>query len=113
VGFSRNSNRTANKTNAGVEPLTSLTFQEANLAHYGLVRSQCEKSVFVLTKTEKYSGSAAVAYLLKLRGNRALGWAIQNSGWLGQSGYRWIASHRDSFVIRWVTRYLEWVTREK
>ena len=93
--------------------VTSLTFQEANLAHYGLVRSQCEKSVFVLTKTEKYSGSAAVAYLLKLRGNRALGWAIQNSGWLGQSGYRWIASHRDSFVIRWVTRYLEWVTREK
>jgi len=91
--------------------VTPLIFQEANLDEYGLVRSQCEQSVYVLTKTEKYSGAAAVAYLLKLRGNRVLAWAIDSSGPVGQAGYRWIASHRNSLMIRIVTRYLEWVTR--
>jgi predicted DCC family thiol-disulfide oxidoreductase YuxK len=93
--------------------ITAISFQEANLDQYGLVRSECEKSVFVVTKEVNLSGATAVAYLLKLRGNSILAWIIQSSGWIGESGYRWVASHRDSLVIRVVTKYVEGVVSRK
>ena len=87
--------------------ITSISFQEANLDQYGLVRSECEKSVFVVTKEVNLSGAGAVSYLLKLRGNSILARILQSSGWIGESGYRWVASHRDSFIIRMITMYFE------
>jgi predicted DCC family thiol-disulfide oxidoreductase YuxK len=93
--------------------ISAISYQEANLDQYGLVRSECEKSVFVVTKEVNLSGATAVAYLLKLRGNSILAWIIPSSGWIGESGYRWVASHRDSLVIRVVTKYVEGVVSRK
>jgi predicted DCC family thiol-disulfide oxidoreductase YuxK len=93
--------------------ISSIPFQEAKLDKYGLLRSQCEKSVFLLTKEGTFSGAAAVGRLLKLRGNTRLAWILHSSGWAGRLGYRWIATHRDSFVIRIATRCLEWVVARK
>ena len=87
--------------------ITSISFQEANLDKYGLVRSECEKSVFLVTIEANLSGADAVAYLLRLRGNSLLAWILQSSGQIGESGYRWVASHRDSLIIRMITKYLE------
>ncbi|MEI6407557.1 MAG: DCC1-like thiol-disulfide oxidoreductase family protein [Actinomycetes bacterium] len=93
--------------------ITSLAFQDANLDNYGLIRSQCEESVFVINKEVRFSGAVAVSYLLKLRGNTFFAWVIESSGRIGQSGYRWVASHRDSLIIRIVTRHLERVVSRK
>ena len=93
--------------------INSTPFQKADLDHYGLVRSECEKSVFLVTKEAKLSGSDAVARLLKLRGNTLLAWILQRSGPIGRLGYRWVASHRDSFIIRITTRYLESVVARR
>lgn len=91
--------------------ITLISFQEANLDQYGLVRSECEKSVFVVTKEVNLSGAGAVSYLLKLRGNSLLAWILQSSGWIGELGYRCVASHRDSLIIRMITKYLERVSQ--
>jgi len=87
--------------------LESHAFQEANLDEYELLRSECEKSVFVVAGEGKYSGAAAIALLLNLRGNTLLAWVIRTSGGVGRLGYRWVASHRDSLIIRIATWYLE------
>ena len=93
--------------------ITSISFQNADLDQYGLVRSECEKSVFLVTKEAKFSGADAVANLLKLRGNTLLAWILQGSGQIGRLGYRWVASHRDSFMIRIITRFLESVVARR
>ena len=87
--------------------ITSIPFQKANLQKYGLVRSECEKSVFLVTKEANLSSAAAVVYLLELRGNSLLAWILQSSGRIGESGYRCVASHRDSLIVRMITKYLE------
>ena len=91
--------------------ISAISYQEANLDQYGLVRSECEKSVFLVTKAANLSGAAAVAYLLKLRGNSLLARILQSSGWIGELGYRWVASHRDSLIIRMITKYLERISQ--
>ena len=41
--------------------VTAVALQEADLAIYGLTRTQCEQAVFVIADQNTYSGSAAVA----------------------------------------------------
>ena len=93
--------------------VTSVAFQDADLATYGLTRSQCEKAVFVVADQKTYSGSAAIAFLLNLRGNTFISRQIERSGWLGGLGYRWLASHRNSLLVRIATRYLERISANK
>jgi len=93
--------------------VTPLAFQGADLAIYGLTRSQCEQAVFVIAGQKTYSGSAAIALLLNLRGNTFISRQIERSGWLGRLGYRWLASHRNSLLVRLATRYLEKITSHK
>ena len=93
--------------------VTAVPFQEADLVTYGLTRSQCEKAVFVIAGQKTYSGSAAIALLLNLRGNTFISRQIERSGWLGRLGYRWLASHRNTLIVRLATRYLERITSHK
>jgi len=88
--------------------VASISFHEAELEQYGLSFQECSQSVFLITPTGKYAGAAAIAFLLKARGNRLAALLLRSLGPIGHMGYRWIASHRSSFVIRYWTKLLEW-----
>jgi predicted DCC family thiol-disulfide oxidoreductase YuxK len=81
-------------------------FQNADLASYGLTFDQCSKSVHVVADGTIFVGAAAIAYLMKKRGNRALSLLITTSGVLGRWGYRWVSTHRNSFVVKVAHRLL-------
>jgi hypothetical protein len=83
--------------------LTALPFQSTDLTPFGLTKDECAKEVVVIA----YRGATAIAYLLKRRGNSAPSLAITASGKLGHLGYRWVASHRKSALIKAMTRLLE------
>lgn len=87
--------------------VNAIAFQEAPLENYGLTFEQCSKAVFVLTQKQVYSGAGAVAYLLNLRGNTKASLLIKRSGPIGSSGYRWVATHRNSILVRVMTKILE------
>ena len=82
-------------------------FQRAHLERFGLTREECAKEVIVHTSKATYRGAAAVAYLLRARGNRPASIVITASGPLGRFGYHWVATHRNSLPIKLLTRLLE------
>jgi predicted DCC family thiol-disulfide oxidoreductase YuxK len=81
-------------------------FQETDLASYGLTFEQCAKAVHVVTGEKVLAGAAAIAYLFKKRGNRALSLLITTSGPFGRFGYKWVSTHRDSLVVKAIHRLL-------
>ena len=85
----------------------SEAFQEADLAKIGVTYEQCSKSVHVFADGTIFVGAAAIAYLLKKRGNRALSFLITTSGALGRFGYKWVSLHRNSLVVKVVHRLLD------
>lgn len=87
--------------------VNAVAFQDGDLEKYGLTVEQCSKEVFALYENQRFAGADAVAFLLKQRGNKVAAFLINSSGNLGRSGYRWVASHRNSFLIRIATRILE------
>ena len=82
-------------------------FQSTDLTRFNLTREECAKEVIAIINEKTYRGADAVANLLRARGNRALASTISASGFIGRSGYRWIASHRDSFLVKVLTKILE------
>jgi predicted DCC family thiol-disulfide oxidoreductase YuxK len=80
--------------------------QEADLASYGLTFDQCSKSVHVVADGTVFVGAAAIAFLMKKRGNRVLSLLITTSGSFGRWGYQWVSTHRNSFVVRLAHRLL-------
>jgi predicted DCC family thiol-disulfide oxidoreductase YuxK len=82
-------------------------YQRADLAQYGLTMAECEKALHVVIAGKVYVGANAIAYLLGRRGNWVLGFIVRASGPLGRYGYKWVAGHRDSWVIRFATKVLE------
>ena len=82
-------------------------FQRAHLERFGVTRDECAKEVVVYTTKVTYRGAAAVAYLLRARGNRLASIVITASGPLGRYGYHWVATHRNSLAITLLTRILE------
>ena len=82
-------------------------FQRAHLERFGVTRDECAKEVVVYTTKVTYRGAAAVAYLLRARGNHLASIVITASGPLGRFGYRWVATHRNSLAITLLTRILE------
>ncbi|CAN2187677.1 COG3011 Predicted thiol-disulfide oxidoreductase [Candidatus Nanopelagicaceae bacterium] len=86
-------------------------FQSADLAHFHLTRAQCEKEVIALIDGTVYGGAQAVAQLLALRGNRNLSRYVKASGKLGDLGYRWVATHRNSLPVKVLTVVLERAAR--
>jgi predicted DCC family thiol-disulfide oxidoreductase YuxK len=91
--------------------LNAHPFQYADLASFGLTRPECEKEVIALINGTTYRGAAAIAYLLVLRGNGYLSRLITASGKLGDIAYHWVATHRNSVVIKALTLILERLAR--
>jgi predicted DCC family thiol-disulfide oxidoreductase YuxK len=84
----------------------SKAFQQADLASYGLTLDQCSKSVHVVADGTIFFGAAAIAYLLRKRGNRALSLLITTLGPFGRVGYKWVSLHRNSLIVKVVHRLL-------
>lgn len=87
--------------------VNAVAFQDGGMEKFGLTIEQCSKEVFALYENQRFAGADAVAFLLKQRGNKLAAFLVNNSGNLGRSSYRWIASHRNSLLIRIATRILE------
>jgi predicted DCC family thiol-disulfide oxidoreductase YuxK len=85
----------------------SMAFQEADLASYGVTFERCAQTVHVIAEGKVLVGAAAIAYLLKKRGNRSFSLLITTSGILGRWGYQWVSTHRNSFVVKAVHRLLD------
>ena len=81
-------------------------FQNADLASYGLTFDQCSKSVHVVADGTVFVGAAAIAFLMKKRGNRAVSLLITTSGIFGRWGYQWVSNNRNSFLVKAVHRLL-------
>jgi predicted DCC family thiol-disulfide oxidoreductase YuxK len=87
--------------------VTAVAFQEADLPSYGLSYEECSKALHVLHAGKVYVGADSIAYLLGRRGNWLLAMAIRLSGPLGRYGYKWVAGHRNSILIKVATRLIE------
>lgn len=86
--------------------ITALPFQTADLVPFNLTREQCAKQVYVISEGKTYGGSDGIAYLLKQRGNTFLWLSIKGSGPLARIVYKWIATHRNTWPIKVVTKFL-------
>lgn len=87
--------------------ITALDFHSADLSQFGLSLEQCSREVFVVTGNKTLSGAGAVAYLLKVRGNRVLSTFITLSGPIGRSSYRWVAKNRNSVPVKLLSYLLK------
>lgn len=87
--------------------ISAIDFHTADLAQFGLNKEQCSREVFVITEQHRFSGAQAAAFLLKCRGNKVLSALITLSGPLGRVVYRWIASHRNSWPVKILSRLLK------
>lgn len=86
-------------------------FQEADLTAHGLTRAECEKEVIAIINGTTYRAASAIAQLLALRGNGNLSRLITVSGKLADTNYHWVATHRNSLVIKALTLILERAAR--
>ena len=91
--------------------ITALPFQTADLSPFNLTREQCAKQVYLISENRTLGGAAAIAFLLKHRGNRVQSTLITISGPIGRSAYRWIASHRHSWPVKLATKVLTFLNR--
>ena len=89
----------------------AMAFQTADLQPCNLTREQCAKQIYVITDSDTYAGADAVRYLLHLRGNRIAARLLGINGNLGRAGYRWVASHRNTWPIKIATRALYFLNR--
>jgi predicted DCC family thiol-disulfide oxidoreductase YuxK len=86
--------------------INAVDFHSADLSMFALSRDQYSREVFVFYNQSQWSGAAAVAFLLKKRGNRFAGMVITVLGPISRFGYRWIASHRNTFAVKVLSRLL-------
>ena len=91
--------------------IAALPFQTSDLSSFNLTREQCAKQVYVISQGVTYGGAAAIAFLLKRRGNRIQSGLIKASGPIGRAAYRWIASHRNSWLVKLATKVLTFLNR--
>jgi predicted DCC family thiol-disulfide oxidoreductase YuxK len=87
--------------------ITPLDFHTAELTRFGLSIEQCSREVIVITDQGQFSGAGGVAILLNRRGNKILSTLITLSGQIGRSGYKWVASHRNSLPVKILSRLLK------
>jgi predicted DCC family thiol-disulfide oxidoreductase YuxK len=87
-------------------PIDAISYQDGDLASFGLTTFQCAKAVYVIDGQRQFKGADAVALLLKKRGNKVLAMLLTASGPLGRWGYLWVANHRSSLLVRTLTRLI-------
>ena len=85
----------------------AIAYQRADLGFYGLTYEECSQAVHVVHAGKVYVGPDAIAYLLGRRGNYILGFIVRASGPLGRFGYKWVAGHRNTGIIKLATRLIE------
>jgi predicted DCC family thiol-disulfide oxidoreductase YuxK len=85
----------------------AIAYQRADLGFYGLTYEECSQAVHVVHSGKVYVGPDAIAFLLGRRGNYILGFIVRASGPLGRFGYKWVAGHRNSWLIKLATRLIE------
>ena len=88
----------------------ALSFYEIEPKSYNLTLEECQVQVIAIADSQIYKGAAAVALLLTHRGNTATAQLIRASGPLGRSGYRWVSTHRNSALVKALTRISERAT---
>jgi hypothetical protein len=88
-----------------------MAFQTADLLPFNLTREQCAKQLYVITDSDTYAGADAIRYLLRLRGNKTAAFLLGASGNLGRTGYRWVASHRNTWPIKVATTVLSYLNK--
>ena len=89
--------------------ITALPFQTSDISSFNLTPEQCAQQVYVISDGSTYGGAAAIAFLLKRRGNRIQSGLITASGPIGRASYRWISSHRNSIPVKLATRILQYL----
>ncbi len=87
--------------------ITALPFQTADLACFGVSYERCSKEVVVIIDGKVSGGASAVASLLATTGHKVLGNSLKLTGPIARKGYSWVASHRESWVIRLATGILK------
>jgi predicted DCC family thiol-disulfide oxidoreductase YuxK len=87
-------------------------YQEIDTTIFGLTKEQCSEQVHIKIAGEVMPGAKAVATLLKARGNKKLASVIFRCGPLASIGYHWVATHRNSWIIRFATKILERSTQK-
>lgn len=78
--------------------ITALPNQSINPAEYGITREQCDQSVVVIDE-ETFFAAKAVSFLLDKSGHRFAARLLKYSGVIGESGYKYVASHRDGRLV--------------
>jgi predicted DCC family thiol-disulfide oxidoreductase YuxK len=86
--------------------VNAIAFQTADLQPFNLTKEQCAKQLYVVSDSVTYAGADAIRYLLNQRGNKVSAIVLRSTGNVGRAGYRWVASHRSSWVIKVATRVL-------
>ena len=86
--------------------IDTVSYHGADLVRLELTTEECSKSVILLVNRTKLTGSDAIAYLLQLRGNCFTATVIRSLGPISRWGYRWVASHRNSWLITTWTKFL-------
>ena len=87
--------------------INALSFHTTDLTPFNLTHADCAQEVIAITNKQTYKGAAAVALLLKARGNRILSTVVTASGPLGRTGYHWVATHRNSAPIQLLRKFLD------
>jgi predicted DCC family thiol-disulfide oxidoreductase YuxK len=87
--------------------VTALDFHTTELSRFDLSQEQCSKEVFVLHDHIRLSGALAVAFLLKARGNKVMSATIIALGPLSRFGYRWTATHRNTWPVKVLSQLLK------
>ena len=89
----------------------AVAFQTSDLQPFNLTREQCATQLYVITSTDTYAGADAIRHLLQHRGNKTAAFLLGASGNLGRTGYRWVATHRNTWPIKIATRVLYFLNK--
>jgi predicted DCC family thiol-disulfide oxidoreductase YuxK len=86
--------------------IQAIDYHSAELEKFHLTLEQCSREVVVLSANKQYAGSDAAAFLLAKRGNTRLARVVRFFGPLSRITYRWIADHRRSIPVKFLSYLL-------